>query len=242
MARVRRVRPQGPRLPTGAILSYKRLLFAALDEAQAQIEKLLVAPAEKKLEREAEKRTDARTDLKVRAAEIDLVFAQIDRTAAAETKRLVGISGIVSPKLQARFRKENVSLITSISEDQLDQVTDLLDESFERGDDVRTLRKNIQERFDVAKSRADLIARDQVLKMNSQITQSRQKSAGITHYVWSTSQDERVREMHADLEGETFAWDDPPITNEQDETNHPGEDYQCRCVAIPVLPSDDDDA
>jgi hypothetical protein len=45
-----------------------------------------------------------------------------------------------------------------------------------------------------------------------------------------------VRERHAELDGERFRWDDPPVTNEDGDENHPGEDYQCRCTAYPVLP------
>ena len=32
-----------------------------------------------------------------------------------------------------------------------------------------------------------------------------------------------------------FDWDDPPVTNDDGDTNAPGEDYRCRCVAIPQI-------
>ncbi len=239
---------RAPRLPNGAILAYKAILFEALDEAQAQIEKL-IAPRLEKLA----KRTDARaTDLDVRSRQIDTVFTRVDEFTTRETGRVLGkfvasLEPLKSPlpkRMRDAFRKENVALIKSISEDQLDQVTELLDEAFDEGRSVESLKKDIKERFDVSKSRADLIARDQVLKLNAQITKTRHRAVGITHYTWSTSQDERVRPMHDDLEGEEFAWDDPPVTNEDGDRNHPGEDYQCRCVAIPVvrdLEADDDD-
>jgi SPP1 gp7 family putative phage head morphogenesis protein len=234
MARARsRVRGK-PSLPDGAILAYKRILFAALDEAQERIERL-IAPKLKKIEQRADAKPK-RGALDVTTAEISIIFQRVDRHAAGETKRLIGLPTSIPKKLEERFRKENVALIKSIAEDQLDQVTELLDDAFEAGDDVDTVRAKVKERFDVSKSRADLIARDQVLKLNSQITQARQRSVGIESYIWSTSNDERVRPGHDDLEGETFRWDDPPVTNEEGDRNHPGEDYQCRCVAIPVLP------
>ena len=63
----------------------------------------------------------------------------------------------------------------------------------------------------------------------------RQQAAGVNEYTWSTSRDERVRPMHAKLEGQRFAYDDPPETTEDGETNNPGEDWQCRCIALPVI-------
>jgi GNAT superfamily N-acetyltransferase len=44
-----------------------------------------------------------------------------------------------------------------------------------------------------------------------------------------------VRDMHDELEGTEHAWDDPPVTDKYGNRNHPGEDYQCRCVAVPIL-------
>ncbi len=98
---------------------------------------------------------------------------------------------------------------------------------------VEELRSLVMERFDVSKSRADLIARDQVLKLNGQITEERQTRAGVEQYVWTTAGDERVREEHAALEGQVIDWNSPPTVG------HPGEDYQCRCVAFPLIPEID---
>src|SRR5690606_27552239 len=70
----------------------------------------------------------------------------------------------------------------------------------------------------------------------SKIVEFRQTAAGIEEYIWTTSGDERVREMHAKLDGKRFKWSDPPVTNAQGDRNNPGEDYQCRCTAYAVLP------
>jgi uncharacterized protein with gpF-like domain len=59
--------------------------------------------------------------------------------------------------------------------------------------------------------------------------------------------DERVRAAHRPMEGKVCKWDDETVYRNQDETAwharssiggvelHPGEDYNCRCVAIAVL-------
>ena len=88
----------------------------------------------------------------------------------------------------------------------------------------------MSERTDVSDSRAKLIARDQVAKLNGELTKERQTDLGVTGYIWRTVGDERVRDEHADNDGQFFTWDSPPSTGA------PGEDIQCRCWAEPVLP------
>lgn len=100
---------------------------------------------------------------------------------------------------------------------------------------VEDLAEEIERRAEVSASRAELIARDQTLKLNGQITQARQEAGGISRYVWSTSGDERVREAHAELDGQVFDWSDPPEVSDDGRREHPGGDYQCRCVAVPVV-------
>lgn len=137
------------------------------------------------------------------------------------------------------WRDVNVDRVESLLEHERDELSTILSKG--SGKTVDTLRGDIQDRLNVSRSKADLLARDQTLKLNAQVTRERQMAAGIDEYIWTTSKDERVREMHEELEGERFRWDDPPVTNKAGDRNHPGEDYQCRCVAFPVLPELDDE-
>lgn len=193
---------------------------------------------------------------------IDLTSGKVDANSALEFERVIGVNvksmgGTISNQIND-FRKENSDLITSIPENMIDDVRSTLEESWNKGARVESLRADIQERFDVSKSRADLIARDQTLKLNSQISKTRAESAGISRYVWSTSNDERVRgnpsglypnpsktgrptSDHYRLEGQTFSYSDPPVVDERTGRRaNPGEDYQCRCTAAPVLDFLDD--
>jgi SPP1 gp7 family putative phage head morphogenesis protein len=106
---------------------------------------------------------------------------------------------------------------------------------------IPQLKRLIEERAEVSSSKAMLLSVDQTMKLNSGVMRLRHEAAGIRSYTWSTSLDERVRPMHADLEGQVFSYDDPPETNEDGDTNNPGSDYRCRCVAIPVLEDEDEE-
>lgn len=138
-------------------------------------------------------------------------------------------------KILARWRRENVALIQSIAERLHDDVRDVVTEAVQRGTRSDVLARELADRYSVSDSRAALIARDQIAKANAGIAQAHMAEAGVTKYAWSTSRDERVRPMHAALEGQIFDFDDPPITNDRGEHNNPGTDIQCRCTAIPVL-------
>ncbi len=129
----------------------------------------------------------------------------------------------------AKAREANIALIDKAHGEYANQIRDILNDPENFGLRVEDLKNKLLERGDVSESRAELIARDQTLKLNGAITAERQQAAGVDSYVWSTSLDDRVRDEHAILEGQTFAWSDPP------EPGHPGEDIQCRCVAVPVV-------
>jgi SPP1 gp7 family putative phage head morphogenesis protein len=85
-----------------------------------------------------------------------------------------------------------------------------------------------------------LIARDQILKANADLSRTRMQRVGVTRYRWSTSRDVRVRADHAALEGTMQTFSDPPVVDQRTGRRaNPGVDFQCRCVAIPVFDNDD---
>ena len=127
------------------------------------------------------------------------------------------------------FVKANVRLVQSIPDEYFKKLEGTITRGAQTGRLGKEIAEDIRKSLNVSESKAVLIARDQVAKFNGQLTQLRQKSVGVEKYRWSTSGDERVRESHAANEGRIFSWDDPPSTG------HPGEDIQCRCVAIPVF-------
>ena len=103
---------------------------------------------------------------------------------------------------------------------------------------------DIQKEYSLTLRKAQLLARDQVSSLNAQISKMQQQDAGCTKYRWSTSKDSRVRDCHRALEGKIFNWDDPPEMWYETKSRgrvstgrrcNPGEDYCCRCVAIPVF-------
>ncbi len=133
------------------------------------------------------------------------------------------------------FVHENVSLIKTIPQKNLSKIEGIVRRGTESGLSLAEIEQQIKEVGTYLESNTKLIARDQVSKFNSKLSELRQIEAGVTHYIWSTSTDERVRELHQELNGKKFSWDDPPRSGTNGERLHPGYPINCRCVALPVL-------
>lgn len=133
-----------------------------------------------------------------------------------------------------KWTEENVGLIKTVPKDTLSQMENIVQEGFKTGKTTTSIVKEIQRTYGIEKRHARLIARDQMAKLNADLTKSQQQDAGVEEYTWSTSGDSRVRDRHRALNGKTFSWNDPPVVDTKTGRRcHPGEDYQCRCVALP---------
>lgn len=163
---------------------------------------------------------------------LDSAITGARRSVDRITRRIPGVA-VTSPNTLARFREQNVGLIRTISQSLLGDVQEVLEAN--PSTHVKGLAAALQERFSVNESRGKFWARDQTLKLHAKLTQERQRKAGGRRYIWTASDDERTREIHADLDGQVFEWSDPPVTNEAGDRNHPGEDYNCRCTAYPIF-------
>lgn len=141
--------------------------------------------------------------------------------------------------LLKQWVEDNVGLIKTLPQATLGNMRTAVLDGYMKGRTTGAIVKLIQKQYSIGRRRAQLIARDQIAKLNGQIAKKQQTDAGVEEYIWSTSGDSRVRESHAKLDGKRFRWDDPPIVDEKTGRRcHPMEDYQCRCVPIPVFDRD----
>ncbi|WP_202909616.1 phage minor head protein, partial [Yersinia pestis] len=141
---------------------------------------------------------------------------------------------------------DNVALIKSIHTDFINDVGGVVFGNLAKGGRHGNLVSLIRERGKVTESRARLIARDQTAKLNSSLTQARSAALGVDLYEWGGAGDERERSSHFVLNGKTCKYSDPTVYSDDGGKTwkkrpgnafigHPGEDYQCRCVALPVV-------
>lgn len=159
-------------------------------------------------------------------------WEQASRTIGKELRSTMAESavGAVARQLQ----KQQVELIKSLPLEAGLRAQKLSQEAMmgsRRADEVAAELARTEE---VTASRATLIARTEIAKANATLTRARAQYVGATHYIWRTAEDGDVRESHAEMNGKIFRFDDPPYV--EGEGNHgPGEIYNCRCFAEPII-------
>lgn len=146
-------------------------------------------------------------------------------------------SGEYYQTMLEKWVSENVDLIKTVPNQSLDKMKELVYQNYMKGSTTTDIVKEIQRQYGMSKRHAKLIARDQTAKLNAAITESQQREAGVSRYKWSGVMDQRERKSHRELEGHIFSWDNPPDVG-KGRRCHPGQDYQCRCCAIPVFDID----
>lgn len=137
----------------------------------------------------------------------------------------------------------NISMIKSLIDGMIDKMAETIMEARAKRMPMKDMLKNVQKEYESGRMRARLMARDQMVKLNTQLTKAQQGEAGIDSYIWTTMHDKRVRACHRSFSGKVFKWDNPPESWYRTSTGivhtgkryNPGEDYGCRCYALPVF-------
>ncbi len=96
----------------------------------------------------------------------------------------------------------------------------------------------IQKSYGVTQRKAKFLARQETSLLMTSFKEVRYKEAGISEYRWRCvvgSPLHPVRPYHKALDGTKQTWDNPPIVDAQGHRKHPGQDYNCRCTAIPIV-------
>lgn len=129
---------------------------------------------------------------------------------------------------------EQVDLIRSLPIDAAQRVHTLTVEALENGARAKEIKEEIMRSGDVSESRAMLIARTEVARTASTLTQARALAVGSQGYVWETSRDGDVRPSHKKMQGKIVDWDKPPVLDKM--TGHAGGFPNCRCWPRVILP------
>jgi len=123
------------------------------------------------------------------------------------------------------WKRENQAFITRMSDEAVQEMMDEASRAVRSGRTNKEVRDGLRKRFGITDRRAQRIARTEISQLNAQITRERQRELGVTHFVWITASDTRVRDEHEDREGNEYPWGDPP------DGEMPGEPVNCRCSA-----------
>ena len=137
---------------------------------------------------------------------------------------------VVREALRARIA-DNVRLVKTIPPRMHDSMMRRLAKLAEGGwrFDPDMLKRVLQAEYGSTGYNLRRLTRDQTTKQLGQLTQIRHTQSGIMRYQWFTQGDRRVRDTHAENDGQIYRWAAPPSTG------HPGHAIQCRCNAAPHI-------
>lgn len=120
----------------------------------------------------------------------------------------VSLAGIIPAEGLEDFTElsvnKNVSLIKSLPEEYLKQVETIVNNGVVSGARYNTIAKEIMSKTGASSKlakRIKTIATNEIQTINSQITLRRSESLGITEGIFRTSDDEKVRKCHKELNG-----------------------------------------
>ena len=148
----------------------------------------------------------------------------------------------MNPEQVTKIAKEysrNMELyIKDWTEENIIKLREMIMQKTLAGQRYEGIVSSIQETYQVSQSKAKFLARQETNLLATKLKETRYLDAGVDAYKWSCvkgSAKHPVRPMHKKLDGKEFSWNNPPIVDDKGNRKNPGEDYNCRCIAIPIV-------
>lgn len=139
-----------------------------------------------------------------------------------------GLSKEAKARLDRRYADSLKPYIKKFTGEMIHELRGIVKANAEQGYRFDSLVKRLENRFDVSKSKAEFLARNETSIFTARHRQARFGDAGVTSYVWRTAGDAEVRKDHAHLNGRSFEYAKPPVVDEATGRRaNPGEDYNC---------------
>lgn len=154
------------------------------------------------------------------------------------------LKGNINYRLE-QLRQENANLIKTLPSDVAQKVVNNVQEMAMEGKRASEIEQYIRQYTDQhTRASARLIARTEVSKAQSNLTQARAEALEVKWYVWRTEEDQRVRDSHANMNDVLVSWMSPPqpevlIGEKSVGAYHAGCIWNCRCYAEPLVEIDD---
>jgi uncharacterized protein with gpF-like domain len=248
--------------PFRGVPRLRRVVEKAMREAMARMQADVAAAARlSESARAKATRLEALSDKwgdEFRRLADDLAWRLVHDTSEAgkrhwieQAQKALGVPAVLqfdTPQMQAALDNAAVaaaSWIKTIPQEHIGRVaaalvTSLRAEEFPEG---KTLPQVIEDIGGITRRRARFIARDQLHKVFSGVSEAQQREIGVAEFVWRNAGDDRVvgkpgglypkgSRLHGDhwhREGKVYRWDTLPADG------GPGQAIGCRCFCQPLL-------
>lgn len=148
----------------------------------------------------------------------------------------------ISQTLQTDWQENITKSIQGFTNKRVVELRKQIQPSILDGQRASSLQKTLSKELKVTERKASFLARQEISLLVSKYKEENYKRVGVSKYVWDTSGNNRVRPDHQILDNNVYRWDSPPLSNQSEVNaggspryNHPGEDFNCYCVARPIV-------
>lgn len=143
----------------------------------------------------------------------------------------------IRKKLLWEFEERSKAYLENFAQEEVALLRRKVSELVADGRSRIEVKNLIQNRLNISDDRCKFIARQETSLLTSNFKEIQYRQAGIDKYIWRTVGDNRVRDKHDELDGKPFSFSNPPDASyfNTNEPCNPGEDYRCRCVALPII-------
>jgi len=212
-------------------------ILNAIDQAEARFEQTA-----RRIDRKLDELLSAEIADKLKIEELfDRTIWRVEKRFEDSVKN-IEVAAKMTPDRARRISaeySENMKLyIKDWTEKEIVTLRKKVSESTFKGVRYESMIATIQKSYGVSQSKAKFLARQETSLLRTKYVETRYQEAGVNSYRWQTvlgTPAHPVRPMHKALNGKIFTWDNPPVTSEDGQRNNPGQDYNCRCVAVPMV-------
>lgn len=149
-------------------------------------------------------------------------------------------------KIAEEYTENMDKYIQEWSEEQIIKLRKEVQRKVFKGNRYESMVDTIQKSYDVSKRKAKFLARQETNLLMTKFKESLYTDSGVHEYIWQCVHNPKdsspkqhvkgnVRYYHGLLDKTVQRWDKPPVTDSIGSRNNPGEDYNCRCVARPIV-------
>ncbi len=165
--------------------------------------------------------------------------------AGNEVKKNVKHLNIIEPELSeqqkneiAKAYTENVRgyVIKDFAQERIPEMRRKIQELVLKGYRTDKIQELLEKEYGIMSRKAKFLAQNETTIMLAEYKKVTYQEMGFDKFIWRTITDGRERELHKQLNGTVWRYDNPPIIDERTGNRGlPGQTYNCRCEAIPYM-------
>lgn len=165
--------------------------------------------------------------------------------AGNEVKKNVKHLNVIEPELSEQQKNEIAKAYTEnmrqyaikdFAQERIPEMRQKIQELVLKGYRTDKVQELLEKEYGIMSRKAKFLAQNETTIMLAEYKKVTYQEMGFDKFIWRTITDGRERELHKQLNGTVWNYDNPPVIDERTgQKGLPGQTYNCRCEAVPVM-------